>query len=148
MKIKTLHTLSTYLCIALLFFASHAHSSVMALCVGADGHVEMEVIVDGECSTDIEPHSSVQSDVASLISPIDEQAHCGPCTDIPLELGHADACNPVVQLTKVKISMPTLAVFVSHLTTSLPYQPSYRVHTAHAAHPLTNIYLRTVSLVI
>lgn len=148
MKIKKLHIIAIFLTSAMLLFGSHAHSSVLALCVGDDGHVEVEIFFDGNCATDFEEHSSNTLDIVTLNTPHESQSHCGSCTDIPIGLGHTDSCNSRIQISKTIAKVPVAKAILAPFNTH-DSQPTFcRNKPKPDILPLTITSLRTVSLLI
>lgn len=81
------------------------------LCLGEDGHIAFEVVVDGRCldGDNMEP----SSEHAMHLSDCTRDAGCGPCTDIR---GTAD-------------------VWLASASSDLPDAPPPFVSVAHAAIP-------------
>jgi len=147
MNIKHLHTIAIFFASALLF-ASHAHSSVLALCVGDDGHVEVEILFDGNCATDLDQHSSGASDSTALNAPHEGQAHCGSCTDIPIGLGHTDSCSSLVQVSKTNHKVPVAKTILSFINVHESQPICCRNKPQPDILSVTITCLRTVSLLI
>ncbi len=69
------------------FFGSPGLSNLV-LCLGNDGHLELEYSVNGKCGT-----NAKASQVASLHVSEGEN-HCGPCTDVSLIGQSGDTFRP------------------------------------------------------
>ncbi|MFP6584145.1 MAG: hypothetical protein VCD00_16525 [Candidatus Hydrogenedentota bacterium] len=87
MWLKTKFTSS--LCIVTVFLGIlHApHASSLVLCIGADGHSEVEAASDGDCSSVIASEAKHRAGEFRYESARFNNAggdHCGDCSDIPL----------------------------------------------------------------
>ncbi len=64
--------------------AQHAWSGIV-LCIGADGHIELEDGRASDCATDIgKAASETHYDHASAEIDLEEFEDCGPCVDVAL----------------------------------------------------------------
>lgn len=62
--------------------AQHAWSGIV-LCIGADGHIELEDGRDSDCATDVgKAASETHYDHAALEMALEEFEDCGPCVDV------------------------------------------------------------------
>jgi len=81
--------LSTWL--LAFFIISYGPLNGLALCFGADGHVEVETAHNGQCgplSQESPQHSGPTLLSGSSVGSSDN--HCGPCIDIPISITSAD----------------------------------------------------------
>ena len=71
-------------------FVSQGPLPTMMLCIGADGHVEIEASHDGRCASFLTATQQKPSDFLRTyqIPPI--QAHCGQCLDLPIFISSAE----------------------------------------------------------
>ena len=65
-------------------FASQGPLPTMMLCIGADGHVEIEVAHDGRCTSFFTSTQQKPSNFLSTYQPPPIQDHCGQCLDLPI----------------------------------------------------------------
>ena len=62
--------------------AQHAWSGIV-LCIGADGHIELEDGRDSDCATDVgKAASETHYDHAVAEMALEEFEDCGPCVDV------------------------------------------------------------------
>jgi len=113
------------------------------LCIGADGHIALEIAKNGRCGN----LSSVPS--REHITPMPQNTdHCGVCVDVSLSASHSDDQQIFsAPSTSPKLEAPVLAVVplvISTYTEPPPLRfvlpPSPRAHTL--------IALRTVVLLL
>ena len=117
----------------------------LVLCYGADGHVEVEVAVNGGCGP-----FSITSDPGdfngNLANALGE--HCGPCVDVPIVFSNYDVSRHLAEIKASKASSDFVCLAsqlsawkIQAITPSLsPKQPS------HPSFSLES--LRTVVLLI
>lgn len=113
------------------------------LCLGADGHVEFEVAVNGRC-TDAQAFDSKHAEVMFTETTL-ETDHCGSCIDLAIFVS-LDTQLSVFLAKNVSIhhSAPTVAL-VLHQTRMLSATPLFG--TPLLINP-TLRFLRTVTLLI
>lgn len=68
--------------LALQMFVANPSQHGRVLCIGENGHVEIEVAQDGHCIAADVQHDVTSQNRAALATA--ESPHCGPCTDVPL----------------------------------------------------------------
>jgi hypothetical protein len=146
MKHSLTHYITTIILSTFLLFSGHAHSSVLALCVGVDGHVELEFAIGGDCATDVDDHAESVEELHS--QPEADLDHCGSCVDIPINLGHADTCEPVVTVSKRSLDMPVSNTILVTLDTVDTHYVSHRMILSPDILPVALACKRTVSLLI
>ena len=56
----------------------------MMLCIGADGHVEIEAAHDGRCASFLTTTQQKPSDFLRTYQTPPIQTHCGQCLDLPI----------------------------------------------------------------
>ncbi len=71
---------STALCLLVLF----ANSNVIILCIGQDGHVEIETTASDCCADN---HSKETAQVIENLGQSFKNNDCGSCVDIPISCG-------------------------------------------------------------
>lgn len=116
------------------------------LCVGQDGHREIEAAQRGRCFDNLAQSASrTEPDHQSNVT--QDNSHCGPCTDMPLISAHANslalssrlsAPNPVQKSYCAELSLTSLA---AGLCTRQPFSRNNPTH-------LSPTPLRTVVLLI
>jgi hypothetical protein len=65
-------------------FASQGPLPTMMLCIGADGHVEIEASHDGRCASFLTATQQKPSDFLRTYQILPIQDHCGQCLDLPI----------------------------------------------------------------
>ncbi|MHC4214519.1 MAG: hypothetical protein ACYSWP_14235 [Planctomycetota bacterium] len=86
--------ISAAICLLLLF----ANSNVIVLCIGQDGHVEIETAAS-DCCTD--NHSNETAKVIENLGQSFKNNDCGSCVDIPI------SCGLFGKLDQLKNTIPT-----------------------------------------
>ena len=71
-------------------FASQGPLPTMMLCIGADGHVEIEASHDGRCASFLTATQQKPSDFLSTYQSALIQDHCGQCLDLPIFLSSVE----------------------------------------------------------
>ena len=138
MNLTRSHITLVLMALSLSLFAGHAHANVLMLCVGADGHMEVESGADGNCAS-IELNHGAS----------DEDEHCGSCLDIPLDAGSDDDCYSYTSVAQQKVQKPSPSVISltlqsSEFLRSIPIaQPKSLTQATQMLH-----CLRTVSLLV
>lgn len=116
------------------FFSSPGLSGLV-LCLGQDGHLELEYSIDGKCGT-----TSKASHTTALHS-ADGDSHCGTCTDVPL-IGQGHDSLRQVQSLEAPQSIAVLSLevpaahFLRSLTVATLPQPP-QLASPHLVHLLT-----------
>jgi hypothetical protein len=149
LKMRLIRAIIAPLVALTLVFAGVGGSSAAVLCQGMDGHVEIEAAVGGVCASNAgEASSEAERDNASPT--LNHRAsHCGPCNDIPLNIGAAYRPVQFVQLTKINLSAPDSEWHGSAFrkAATRPHPAFVPVSFVDAGHT-TLACLRTVSLLI
>jgi hypothetical protein len=73
------------------FFSSPGFTGLV-LCLGNDGHFELESSINGKCGT-----SAASAHGPSLIA-ADEESHCGSCTDVSFLAMEEDLLRPAQEI--------------------------------------------------
>lgn len=139
-------TLIAVLASSSFVFTSHGLSSSMVLCVGSDGHVEVEVASSGCCASEAEWNGSSESEHDVVTAVEYDEDHCGQCVDFPVGMGHGDNCHPALQVQKIELMPP---VSTSSLTFVDSAPSKYATHPVGSSETLvasTALCLRSVSL--
>jgi len=107
-----------WLVISLSFSAMTAAARSMAevLCVGADGHVEIEYADQGLCndSSSRDPLNNLSDTDRTLASP---SMHCGKCIDLQVNQKSGVVVKTVLVLQKTSADLPAVA---TRVTVGLP----------------------------
>ena len=116
------HTLNkTAILLVVLFigiFASQGPLPTMMLCIGADGHVEIEVAHDGRCTSFLTATQQKLSDFLSTYQTPPIQDHCGQCLDLPIFISSAEGpC--IVPIQKNAPEFNTLTIMPLPVTQSV-----------------------------
>ena len=116
------------------------------LCVGADGHVEFEIAVNGRCA-DI--HGFHESDTQVVITAVThEEDHCGSCLDLAI-FASLDTDLYLVPVQNALIhpstSVTTLVAYRTNSSTLLTHTPLLDIPSV--VDP-TLVSLRTTTLLI
>lgn len=77
------------------FFIAQGPIQDMVVCIGADGHIEVEAASEGVCASD---SGKTSTEIHSLSTKVEDDDHCGPCVDIPFSIGNADHQNLLASL--------------------------------------------------
>ena len=130
-------------------FASQGPLPTMMLCIGADGHVEIEASHDGRCASFLTATQQKPSDFLRTyqIPPI--QAHCGQCLDLPIFISSVEGPYIVPPQKNVPQFNTLVAVplpVTQPILTSIPTDSSFS-NFQPRANP-TLVSLRTVTLLI
>ena len=130
-------------------FASQVPLPTMMLCIGADGHVEIEAAHDGRCTSFLTATQQKPSDFLSTyqLGPI--QDHCGQCLDLPIFILSAE--DPyIVPIQKNAPEINALAIMPLLVTqpilSSIPTDSSFSNFQPRVNPTLAS--LRTVALLI
>lgn len=132
---------------AIFLFAGHGAAVAKVLCVGSDGHVQLERAVNGTCGSSDRTRSKSATVGQAIVSGSGED-HCGPCVDIPIHVGQLDKCHPVVQVEKTNVEVPRVGVLLVAFERGGAQNPSFPSLSVLDVTPSTIACLRTVSLVI
>ena len=73
------------------------------VCLGIDGHVQLEAARHGRCRSLTVPPSAWQSPIGATGAEAD---HCGACVDLPILLGDTLACPGSVSAPPAQLSVP------------------------------------------
>lgn len=96
--------------------ALHApHANGRVLCVGEDGHIEIEVGFEGSCTSDdglVQSRRSQGHSAVRIESTSDVLDHCGECSDVPVrDYEEFQSVGPRVQsLNETKGSLSQVAL--------------------------------------
>ncbi len=90
---RPVQILAAWLCLATCSFGSMAPGKGLLLCLGMDGHIDVNSVEDG-CNTCVEPSSEGRSDPCSDEAGIDGDESCCPCVDIPVVSAGSDVRQP------------------------------------------------------
>ena len=149
LKMRLIRAIIAPLLVLTLIFAGVGGSSAAVLCQGMDGHVEIEAAVGGVCASNAGEASSEATREKASPTFSHRADHCGPCNDIPLNMGAGYRPVQFVQLTKINLSAPEseshASAFCKAATRSHPsFLPASFVDAGHT----TLTCLRAVSLLI
>ena len=88
------------------------------VCIGSDGHVQLEAARHGRCRSLTVPPAAWQS---STGGPRAEADHCGACVDLPVLIGDTREYSGAVAAppAQLSVSVPVLTVSVAVLGTDL-----------------------------
>ena len=130
-------------------FASQGPLPTMMLCIGADGHVEIEAAHDGRCASFLTATHKRSSDFLPAYQTPPIQAHCGQCLDLPIFISSAEGPY-IVPIPKNALQCSTQVIMP--LTATQPTLVSIPTDIfLPNSHPKTNstlASLRTVTLLI
>lgn len=116
------------------------------LCIGADGHVEFEIAVDGRCVDQHDFDAEHAENV--IITTASGEDHCGACIDLAIFVS-SDIESYLAPVQKASIQLSTFVVAhtirQTNATTILTY--SFPLDTSALIDP-TLISLRTTTLLI
>lgn len=115
------------------------------LCVGSDGHVELEIAVNGQCADTYDSHEE-HTRIVIATSPLDEN-HCGSCFDLAIFVSLDN--EPYLVLTQnvlhTSTSIITLTTSGTNGSTILTHTPLLDIPSIVDA---TLASLRTTTLLI
>lgn len=130
-------------------FAGQGPLPTMMLCIGADGHVEIEAGHDGRCTSFLTATQQEPSDFLSVYQTPPIQAHCGQCLDLPIFLSSAEEPY-IVPIQKNAPEFNTLTIMPFPVTQpilgSIPTDSSFSNFQPRVNSTLAS--LRTVTLLI
>ena len=98
MKTKLRRSIIKYLSASLCLLLVYTNSSAIVLCIGQDGHVEIEITASDCCTDD---HSDETAKATENPGPSIKQNDCGSCVDIPISYGLSG------NLDKLQKTIPT-----------------------------------------
>ena len=147
------HTLSkTAILLVWLFisiFASQGSLPTMVLCIGADGHVDIEAAHNRRCASFLTATQQKSSDFLPVYQTPPIQAHCGRCLDLPIFMLSAEGPY-IVPIQKNAPQFNTLVITLLPVTqlilTSIPTDISLPNSQPRANSTLAS--LRTATLLI
>jgi hypothetical protein len=102
------------------------------LCVGSDGHIEVESGTDGNCASLEEIHSDSGM----------EKEHCGSCFDFPIGKSSDDECHTYVPIAKQKVQRPSLITIPLIVQSSVILRPI--INTRHIQLTQSTVTLRCI----
>ena len=126
--------------------ASQGPLPTMMLCIGADGHVEIEAAHDGRCASLLTATQQKSADFLSAYQPPPIQAHCGQCLDLPIFISSAEEPY-IVPIQKSATQFNTLAIPVTQPILSSILADIFLPNSQPRVNP-TLASLRTVTLLI
>ena len=146
-KLNKTAILSVWLFIGV--FASQGPLPTMMLCIGADGHVEIEAAHDGRCTSFLTVTQQQPSDFLSAHQTPPIQAHCGQCLDLPIFISSVEGPY-IVPIQKNVPESNALAIMPLPVTqpilSSIPTDSSFSNFQPRVNPTLAS--LRTVTLLI
>jgi hypothetical protein len=130
-------------------FASQGPLPTMMLCIGADGHVEIEASHDGRCASFLTATQQKPSDFLRTYQILPIQDHCGQCLDLPIFILSTEGPY-IVPIQKNAPQFNTLVIVPLPVTqpilTSIPTDTSFSNPQPRVNPTLAS--LRTVTLLI
>ncbi|HPO13280.1 MAG TPA: hypothetical protein PLI09_07530 [Candidatus Hydrogenedentes bacterium] len=60
------------------------HGSEVVLCIAEDGHIALEIALNGQCMSGPDAPLTTPNPTASSIEAPRSTSHCGPCLDVPM----------------------------------------------------------------
>ncbi len=127
-------------------FASQGPLPTMMLCIGADGHVEIEAAHDGRCASFLTATQQKPSNFLSAYQPPPIQSHCGQCLDLPIFISSAEGPY-IVPIQKNIPQFNTLAIPVTQPILNSISTDTFLLNFQLRVNP-TLVSLRTVTLLI
>jgi hypothetical protein len=115
------------------------------MCIGIDGHVQLEPARHGRCRSLTVPPAAWQSPAGGTLAEAD---HCGSCIDLPVLIGATREYPGAIAAppAQLHVPMPVLAVSVAVLGTDLT--PALSLVSAPPFWRPVILALRTVVLLI
>ena len=130
-------------------FASQGPLPTMMLCIGADGHVEIEAAHNGRCASFLITTQQKPSDFLSVYQTAPVRDHCGQCLDVPIFLSSAEGPY-IVPIQQNAPDFNTLVVMpflvAQPVLSSIPTDSSFSNFQPRVNPTLAS--LRTVTLLI
>ena len=130
-------------------FVSQGPLPTMMLCIGADGHVEIEAAHNGRCTSFLTTTQQKPSDFLSVYQTAPVQDHCGQCLDVPIFLSSAEGPY-IVPIQQNAPEFNTLVVMLfpvaQPVLSSIPTDSSFSNFQPRVNPTLAS--LRTVTLLI
>ena len=119
------------------------------LCIGADGHVEVEAVDRGQCASFVTETQQNASDFLPAYGVFTIQDHCGACLDLPIFMSSSEA-EYIVPVQKNISQFNTFVITPSLgnplIFTSIPAEIS--LLNFQPRPNFTLAFLRTVTLLI
>lgn len=143
----TLRTLSFGAMVSCCVFGLLLQSS-RVLCVGEDGHRQLEAAIRSCCAQPEGIPASVSLEIVRLASPKGESGHCGSCVDIPL------VSNSFTSTQSVRVAAPhflpqSVLLFILPISTSAYESLCHPVPFAEVSHSVTALRsLRTTVILV
>jgi hypothetical protein len=115
------------------------------VCIGSDGHVQLEAARHGRCRSLTVPPAAWQAPTDGSLAEAD---HCGLCVDIPVLIGDVRASPSSVAAppAQLPVPVPVLTMSVAILGTDLT--PALSLVSSLPFLPPVILTLRTVVLLI
>lgn len=145
MELKTATRTMTALLAVPLLFVGHGEANAMVLCVGDDGHIEIEANSDGSCTSDTDSHRVGSFGNQEFCDSQHDGGHCGTCLDIPITFLGTDACHPIIRIaqTDFKVSLPNTVLAQSAAAFPSSYRAQNRSIRALRTHNSLLVDMRT-----
>ena len=136
-------SLQTIIMLFSVFLLVPGQAMGTVLCIGADGHIALEIAKNGRCGNLVSALSPEH------ISPIPQNTeHCGDCLDVSLSASYSDDLQMFSAPTaSTKLVAPALALVALVLPVSVE-SAQRRCVLPPSARPDTILALRTVILLV
>jgi hypothetical protein len=115
------------------------------VCIGIDGHVQLEAARHGRCRSLTVPPSAWQSSIGGTGAEAD---HCGVCVDLPILIGDTRAYPGSVAAHPAQLSVPVPVLTVSVAVPGTDLPPALSLVSSPSFLRPVILALRTVVLLI
>ena len=129
-------------------FMTHGDASALVLCIGSDGHMELESSLGGDCGPESTSDDTHAHERAEICVTSHDLSHCGECVDIPFVVVGFDHCHPVVQVVKTEVQPPSVSPTALPFQLTVPYRKSLRLGFETARKPDVLALVQSVTLLI
>jgi len=115
------------------------------VCIGIDGHVQLEAARHGRCRSLTVPPAAWQSPTGDTRAEAD---HCGSCVDIPALIGDTREYPGAVAAPPAQLYVPVPVLTVSAAVPGTDMTPALALGSSPLCLPPVTLTLRTVVLLI
>jgi hypothetical protein len=112
MKKRAMNNLATVFMVVALLFVGHTGASALVLCVGLDGHVDVEASSADVCTTQGAAVKAGDRGHDPRCLGKERDDHCGSCVDFPIVVGGMDRCHPMAQVSKTNVQAPVITLAI------------------------------------
>ena len=139
----------TFILVCIYSFSPFSGLEGLVVCYGDDGHIELEISVNGKCGSNFSTRTTLHNPSEyrgdSLTA---NQDHCGPCLDIPIALASVHPCHFLTDTSTGKTIQNDQGDALNVLDLSPHSTPSIRLYGQLFSKSPSLDSLRTVVILI